>query len=165
MKTFDWTSKFLLIIAFQAVQYVAMAQPAARPDLSGDWQLDAARSAPNLHDSSGLSWRIEQNDGTIHLIENEGNKTVSDVRCATDGKDCKVKDAGRPATLSLYYNGPVLVELETSGHNNDTVVKRRFSLSPDGSALTIEVNQLMPEGKPAEKLVLTKTPGTHLATK
>ena len=86
-------------------------------------------------------------------------KNPDDIRCATDGKDCKIKDEGRSATVSFYYNGPVLVELESEGQNRDTVTKKRMHVSSDGSTLTVEVIHVLPTGKQPEKLVLSRQTG------
>jgi hypothetical protein len=106
---------------------------------------------------SQLTWHIEQDDNSIHLVQHiQDKKDEDEIRCATDGHDCKVKDEGRSVTVNFYYNGPVLVELESEGQNHDSVVKKRLHLSPDGSTLTVDVVHIAPEGKQPEKLVLKK---------
>ena len=126
------------------------------PDFSGNWQLDAEKSELHSRGATPATWQIEQNEGTVHLVERAGDKAISDIRCSTDGKDYKIKDDGHAAHVSLYYNGPMLVEVETLGQNGDSVIKKRFRMSDDGSVLTVEVMHLAPAGKPSEKLVLTK---------
>lgn len=134
------------------------AESMTRPNLAGNWKFDAAHS--EVHSSrvpADLTWQIEQTDNDIHLVERTPEKKNADeIRCATDGKDCKAKDDGRSVVVSFYYNGPVLVELESEGQNRDNVVKKRLHLSSDGSTLTVEVIHVSPAGKPPEKLVLTK---------
>jgi hypothetical protein len=147
-------AKSFLTVGLLSLFIIAIrGQSAARPDLNGSWQLNPSQSELHSHMPSGMNWLIEQNGDSIHMVERDGDKSVSDFRCATDGKDCKVKDHGHGVKVSFYYNGPVLVELEKMGEN--AVVKRRFHSSSNG--LTVEVIHLMPEGKEPEKLVLTKT--------
>lgn len=133
---------------------VICAQSSGRPDLNGTWQLNPSQSELHSHVPAGLTWLIEQTGDSVHLVERAGDKNVSDFSCAADGKDCKAKDHGHGVNVSFYYNGPVLVELETMGQN--AVVKRRFQSSL--GVLTVEVIHVAPEGKEPEKLVLTKMP-------
>jgi hypothetical protein len=151
--------KHLCLIVSFLFASAAWGDPAQRPDLNGVWRLEPTQSEIHTHVPSQFTWKIEQSETAIHLIQRLGDKN-DDLRCATDGKDCKVKDDGHPATISFYYNGPVLVELESQGANRDTVTKKRFSVSPDGSHLTVDVIHVMPTGKPPEKLVLSKQPAT-----
>ena len=137
---------------------IVWADSAARPDLNGNWRLDPSLSEIHSHVPSELTWQIEQDDNSIHLIERSAEqKDADDVRCGTDGKDCKVKEGGHKASVSFYYNGPVLVELETEGSN--AVTKKRMQLSSDGSKLTVEVIHVLPAGEGTEKLVLSKQAG------
>ena len=156
---FQMNFKYLCPIACFIFANVTWGDPAQRPDLNGVWRLEPAQSEIHSHVPSQLTWQIEQSDGAIHLIQRLGDKN-DDLRCGTDGKECKVKDEGHPAVISFYYNGPVLVELESQGSNRDTVIKKRFSVSPDGSHLTVDVIHVMPAGKPPEKMVLSKQPAT-----
>jgi hypothetical protein len=139
---------------------IIWADPSARPDLNGVWRLEASQSEIHSRVPSELTWQIEQTDNGIHLIQREGDKNASEWRCNTDGKDCKAKDEGRTVVLSFYYNGPVLVELESEGANRDSITKKRISLSKDGNLITVEVVHLVPQGRPPEKLVLSKQPTT-----
>ena len=138
---------------------IICAQSSGRPDLNGTWQLDPSQSELHSHVPPGLTWLIEQNGDSIHLVERVGDKNVGDFSCVADGKDCKAKDHGHGVNVSFYYNGPVLVELETMGQN--AVLKRRFHSSSSG-VLTVEVIHVAPEGKEPEKLVLAKMPDTQL---
>jgi hypothetical protein len=113
------------------------------------------------HVPAQLTWQIEQKDDSIHLVQTaEEKKDAAEISCATDGHDCKVKDEGHAATVSFYYNGPVLVELESQGQNRDTVIKKRISVSSDGSTMTVDVIHILPTGREPEKLVLTKETST-----
>ena len=72
-----------------------------------------------------------------------GDRKVMDFECSTQGKECEIKDSGKSAKVSLWYNGPTLVELETKGNE---VVKRRFAAAPQDS-LSVEVIPVQPDGK------------------
>jgi hypothetical protein len=140
--------------------FAVVALGDSRPDLNGVWRLEPSLSEVHSHLSTPLTWQIEQSDNSIRLIQRtEEKKDPDDIRCATDGHDCKVKEEGRNAFVSFYYNGPVLVELESEGQNRDTVTKKRMHISSDGATLTVDIIHILPSGKQPEKLVLTRQPG------
>jgi len=139
----------LLLIASVAGPLLLAAD---RPDLNGSWQVDATKSDVHSHLPPGLTWDIQQTDDKIQITERVGDKNVSQLTCQTNGKDCVVKDAGHSAKASFYYNGPMLVELETMG---DNVTKKRLRTADDGT-LTVEVMHINPSSKD-EKIVLTKS--------
>src|ERR687892_593199 len=60
---------------------------------------------------------------------------------------------GESGQVSMYYNGPVLVELDMNG---DHVTKKRLHLAADGKAMEMEVVPISPPGA-SEKLVFAKT--------
>jgi len=66
-----------------------------------------------------------------------------------------MRDGGDKATVSVYYNGPLLVVLKTHGRKGSLIEKQRLSLSPTGDSLIVEIMHIEPEGK-AEKLVFSK---------
>ena len=47
--------------------------------------------------------------------------------------------------VSMWFNGPRLVELETKGSE---VVKRRFMILPKGDVMEMELIPIVPGGKP-----------------
>ena len=66
-----------------------------------------------------------------------------------------MQDGGDKASVSVYYNGPVLVVIKTHGRKASLVEKQRLSLAPTGDSLVLEIMHIEPEGK-AERLVFTK---------
>jgi len=150
--------KYLCLAACFMFVSVTWGDAQKRPDLNGVWRLEPAQCEFHSRVPSQFTWQIEQSDNAIHLIQRLANKSSVDeeVRCGTDGKDCKIKEEGHPAVISFYYNGPVLVELESQGSNRETITKKRISVSPDGSQLTVELIHVLPAGRPSEKLVLSK---------
>jgi hypothetical protein len=49
-----------------------------------------------------------------------------------------------PQKVSMCFNGPKLVELETRGNQ---VVKRRFTVTGDGDTMDLETIPIVPTGK------------------
>ena len=131
-----------------------LAGDPGRPTFTGKWQLDPASSQIHSRISNDLVWTIDQQEDGIHFLQS-GTGAALDVTCGTRGADCKTKEAGKPVTVSFWFNGPALVEMETEG-KGEAITKRKMQLSDDGSSITVEVTHIMPEGRSPEKYVLKK---------
>jgi hypothetical protein len=94
-----------------------------------------------LDQGSNLHWLIEDKGDSIRIMQSQNDQQVSLIDCKI-GSECQVKDGGRTAKITLYFNGPKLVEFETKGSET---VKRRFSATDD--AMEIEVIPIVPDGK------------------
>ena len=122
------------------------------PNLTGKWQLDASKSEQSNTKVTDATWVIEEGDNTIHITETEsGNAKKTELKCSTDGKDCNL--TGEKAKASFWYNGPMLVEMETRG---DHVNRYRMKLSDDAKALRVEVSSIVPRNDKADVLVFQK---------
>jgi hypothetical protein len=110
-----------------------------RAKLMGKWR----QSDGNAEAKS--TWALEEvSADSIHVTSSSGAQTVAEFECNTVGKECAVKDAGRKSKVSMWFNGPKLVELETKGTQ---VVKRRFSITADGNTMDLETIPIAPAGK------------------
>ncbi len=126
-------------ISFGSVLFATMIPLQAwtadeKPSYSGTWQAGDK--------SSELV--VEQSADSVHLTEQRGGKILCDYTCNANGKDCDFKEEGKKAKVSVYFNGPKLVEIRTRG---DVVMKRRFGLKDDGKTLEVEIMPLVPAGK------------------
>jgi hypothetical protein len=134
---------------------VAAAIPLAgqdRPNLSGTWQFDSSKSELHTVKVAGATWVINEDDNSIQLTESEdGYGRKIELKCTTDGKECKV--TGDKATASFWYNGPMLVEMENKGEH---VVRYRMKLSDDGKTLTVETTSIVPQSTQDDVLVFHK---------
>jgi hypothetical protein len=119
----------------------------ARAKLIGTWQVQGVSG-----EDSGMVWAIQDTADGVRVTRSKGGQTLSDQECNTVGKECSIKDSGRKMKVSMWYNGPKLVELETRGSD---VMKRQFSVANDGEALEIELIPITPAGK-AETLHLKR---------
>ena len=130
-----------------------VAQNLSKPNLTGTWQLDLAKSELNTSRLNHATWVIDEKDNSIHITQTETGKADRNVEltCTTDGKECKIP--GEKAKASFWYNGPMLVEMETAG---DNATRYRMKLSPDGKALNIEVTYIIPQTEKPDKLVFSK---------
>jgi len=130
------------------------------PDLTGGWELDAARSQ-NAARIKSSSLTIEHKPDRIRIQESavpvSGKPDNTQLDCGTLGKPCDFVDDGQPAQVTMWHNGATLVVMELRGKNHENVIKRRFSLSADGKLLTEELIRITPTEK-AETLVFTRKP-------
>jgi hypothetical protein len=124
--------KRLFVFVCVAAGFTAFADDLAdRDKLAGNWQ------SPD-----GARWVVDAKADSVHIAEFDHDRKVSDFECNTLGRECAVKDAGKSAKVTMYFNGPKLVVLETRGSE---VVKRRFQST--GDQLEIETMPLVPQGK------------------
>jgi hypothetical protein len=107
---------------------------ADRAKLVGSWQM--------VPDNAQL-WTFSTKGDSIKVVEVEQGNKVADFECNTDGKACEVKIGGKKASVSLWYNGAKLVELEQKGEN---VVERHFAAGHEPDAMEVEVAPISPAG-------------------
>jgi hypothetical protein len=142
-----------LLCCFSLALFAFSAMAQDRPTMTGTWQLDAAKSDLKTLKVTTATWVIEEGDNTIHIAETEGAKSKKvDLQCTTDGKECQV--TGDKAKASFWYNGPMLVEMETKG---DRVTRYRLKVSDDGKTLTVEMTHIVPQIDKIDTMVFGKT--------
>jgi hypothetical protein len=123
-----------------------------RPNLSGTWQFDSSKSELHTVRVTGATWVINEGDESIQIVESEeGASKKIELKCTTDGKQCKV--SGNKATASFWYNGPMLVEMENIG---ERVMRYRMKLSDDGKTLTVDTTSIVPQSTQDDVLVFRK---------
>jgi hypothetical protein len=114
-----------------------------RGKLLGSWELE---NAPL--DSLSAYWTFSEQGDSIRVTQQEGTSKVANFECNTDGASCDIKVSGKRAMVSLWFNGPKLVELETKGSE---VVKRRFAIISQGGlagdVMQMELIQIVPSEK------------------
>jgi len=123
-----------------------------RPNLSGTWQFDGSKSQLHSVTIAGATWVINEDDSSIQITESEdGAKKKIELKCTTDGKECKI--SGEKATASFWFNGPLLVEMESKG---DHVTRYGMKLSADGKTLTVDTTSIVPPSTQDDVLVFQK---------
>jgi hypothetical protein len=126
----------LLTVVFGGAAFGAAGE--GRAKLIGTWRVQG--------DSAGADsvWSLQEKGGAIRITHSLGDQKVAEIECNTMGKECSVRDAGRQAKISMWYNGPKLVELEIRGSE---VIKRRFALAGDDDSMEIELIPISPAAK------------------
>jgi hypothetical protein len=123
-----WPALFLLCAASRAEDYADSAK------LAGSWELEGAQT----------SWTLAAISDGVHFTYMRGGQKVADFECNTVGKDCPVRFEGKAAKVSVYFNGPLLVLMETRG---SVVTKIRFGALSEGREMQVETIPLSPGGK------------------
>jgi hypothetical protein len=113
-----------------------------------DEQTDRAKllGAWDSQDGSAkrAAWTFEFKGDSLHVTYSEGDQVVTDFECNTKGRDCDAKIGGGRAKVSLWFNGPKLVELETKGQE---ILKHRFGIAGQGDQMEVEIIPIAPDGK------------------
>ncbi len=117
----------------------AFAGDAEWAKLMGAWQ-----SQGGTDNAGRATWLLEAKGDAVHVTYLEGNQKLAEFECDTSGRECAAKDSGHPAKISLWFNGPTLVELETKGPE---IVKRRFAVAGTGEEMDVELIPVVSKSK------------------
>jgi hypothetical protein len=130
----------LRIAALAAVLLAGSAvagDEADRAKLMGSWKLaDSGKDGP--------TWVLQDKGGVIHVVNSRGATVLEEFDCDTFGHESVVKVNGRPTTVSLWFVGAKLVEMETRG---TSVLKRTFGLGKESDTMDLELTQIAPSSK------------------
>ncbi len=119
----------------------------ARGKLIGTWRQNAG-------DNAGAVWTLEDTGETLRITHSLEGQKVAEYECNTMGRECDLKDSGKHGQISMWFNGPALVLMETRGSD---VIKRRFKAVEKGDTMELEVIPLVPAGK-TEVIQLQRLP-------
>jgi hypothetical protein len=120
----------------------------ARAQLIGAWQ---------QQDDSGKGisvWVVETKDNSLHITNSQGDQKLSEINCKPTGAECEGTDSGKKTKVTMYFNGPTLVQLETVGPD---VIKRQFTVREQPDMMEIEVIPIIGNAK-SETLHLKRMP-------
>lgn len=161
------TAGVVALVAFSA----ALAQQTAKADFTGVWTLDTAKSEGLPPTFKGQKLTVKHTGDRVEIESkitlDEGDRSDTDA-FTLDGKaaDYKPKGPGglegtgkRTATWSADGRGIDLNEaatFDTPMGSADVKITRKWSLSPDGKTLTIEINADTPMGAQHSKRIFTK---------
>lgn len=126
---------------------------AERAKLNGAWQAQE-QSGSTAH----AVWTLEEQGSGMRITNSQGDKKMVEFVCDL-AKECEIKDAGKKVKVTVYFNGPKLVVMETRG---EQVFKRRFGLAETGDVMELEVIPVIPAGK-TETIHFTRVPSASAA--
>lgn len=110
---------------------------------AADDDADRAKLVGSWQSSDNQTWSFTAQGDSLKVMEMESGNKVADFTCNTDGKSCEVKIGGKKASVSFYYNGAKLVEIEQRGSD---VIKRRFAAATEADGMNVEVMPIVPAG-------------------
>ena len=151
----------IAILAMTAM--VALA--ADKPDFSGNWKLNAAKSdfgqfpAPDK-----LEMKVDHKEPALNVTltqVSQMGERISDAKYTTDGKECVNGEGRFQSTSTVAWDGSVLVTKSTRKFSRDgeeMVIQGedRWTLSEDGKTLTSEMKMVSSMGEIVMKRVLEK---------
>lgn len=163
MRQLKWNSSMVLALLAAPLLTVASDQP----NFSGTWKLDPAKS-PGINGIT-ITLHIKDEAGKISyertVQQTNGKQTVAHFTCSTGGSNCDFDENGHKAKVSLWYNGPALMILKTSGPKEDATTERKLELTPDGNTLKVQFTNLdLDKSNKPETLVFTKQPSSAAPT-
>ena len=160
------------LVLFVALPPVVLAQ--AKPDFSGAWTFDEAKSDPAPARAGGggggrgggrmgggpaTAMTIKQTAGelTMDRTTAQGAQTVV---VKLDGSESKNTIGMGPAVSKAVWDGPRLVVTSTQtvqGRGGEITIDSREIYSVEGNMLTIETTRTTPMGALTRKLIYTKS--------
>jgi hypothetical protein len=130
----------LLVAALFAA--VALAQP--KPNFSGTWKQDNAKSTfGGLAAPISVTAIITHKEPDIHLTQTvvgpQGDSVTSEHDYATDGREQTGKSRNYTERNTVKWEGASLVfESKRDYSGREVIIRERWSLSDDGKTLTKE---------------------------
>ncbi len=147
----------LLLLSIPA----AMLMAADKPDFSGHWVVDLAKSDFGMMPPpSKIERDIDHKDPNISiktLQVGERGEMKTESSYTTDGKEANVKLRGRDAKVKAKWDGAKLkVNTKSEFNGMEIGQQETWTLSGDGKTLTIDNTINAPQGEFTTKSVFTK---------
>jgi hypothetical protein len=148
------------VVTIAAVAAIAMA--ADKPNYSGDWKLNAAKSdfgpipAPTTY-----TRKIMHAEPSITIEDTQTGSAMGDQHdtrtYTTDGKEVTYQSNGADVKAALTWDGDALqVDSKASIQGMDILIKDKIALSEAGKTMTDAVHITSPQGDLDIKLVFEK---------
>lgn len=144
-----------------AVAVLALASAWAKPNFSGDWRLNAAKSDfGSVPAPEKMERKITHEDPSLKMITTQSGpqgEVTTELAYKTDGSPSTNKIRGREMTGVAQWEGDVLtISTKREVQGMEVTTDERWTLSPDGKTLTINTKAGTPNGEFKIKLVMDK---------
>ncbi len=138
-----------------------MLLAADKPDYSGHWVIDLAKSDFGMMPPpSKMERDIEHKDpamGIKSIQVGERGEMKNESSYTTDGKEATIKMRNREAKVKAKWDGNKLkVNSKSEFNGNEFTQEETWTLSDDGKTLTIDNAIKAPQGEFTTKSVFTK---------
>lgn len=156
--------KKIMILTLALAAMGALGAAADKPNFSGDWTLDAAKSKfGQIPPPASMTRKVEQSGASITAIEVQTGGPQGEVtntaKYSTDGEPTTNQFRGADAKSTAKWDGDALVIVTNAKLLNTPItVTERWTLSDDGKIMTLARNTVLPQGQFAVTYVLNKAP-------
>jgi hypothetical protein len=144
-----------------AIALAAFPALAARPNFTGEWKLNVAKSDfGQMPSPTSASYKITHEDPKLKNAIKQSSE-MGDVEFesnyTTDGKESTNQVFGSPVKSTARWDGDVLVINSTGKFGDaDFSMNDKWTLSPDGKTLTIMRSFKSAMGEGTQKLIVEK---------
>jgi len=151
------------LVAAMVIPFPARAQ--GKPDFSGTWTLDTAKSDPPPQGrgggGGGATLTIKQT-GTELAVTSEGRQGPQTMTYKLDGSPSSNEVMGRGGAQTVkstakWEGATLAIETTRDIQGMSITTKEVRSLSADGKVMTIESATQTPQGEMKRKVVYTKS--------
>ena len=155
----------VLRILALALLWGVVSQASAKPNFSGEWKMNSAKSsfAP-LPAPDRMVRKISQHGSHLKIQTTQfgqQREIVTDLAYTTDGAICKNAIRGQEFTGTALWDGDTLViESKREVQGMEIVQKESWTLSPDGQTLTIANHVQTPQAAFDVTIVLERQPAS-----
>jgi hypothetical protein len=147
-----------------AAAWLALAVPAGaweKPNLSGDWKLNVAKSdfGP-MPGPEKMDRTIKHEDPSLKMTTTQSGpqgEVTTELAYTTDGKPCTNKIRGQDVTGVAKWDGDALtINYKREIQGMEITANERWTLSEDGKTLTVTNKLNTPQGDFEIKIVMDK---------
>lgn len=149
-----------IIVSLLLLAFAAFAQD-AKPNFSGTWKLDAAKSdfgpiPPPDSRTDTIDHKEPVVKESVAMATGQGDMQW-DITFTTDGKDSKNEVMGSEMTSNAHWDGSALVvDSKANFGGSDMTIHDSRVLSADGKTMTRTAHIAGPMGEGDQKLVFEK---------
>lgn len=149
------------ILILITVLVLASGLAAAKPNFTGDWKLNPAKSDfGQFPPPSKLTMAIGHDDPNLKVstsMAGDYGEFTWEAAYTTDGKECINKMRDNESKSTLTWDGDtLLINTKTSFGDNDMTISDKWVLSGDGKSLMIERKFSSSRGEMVQKLAMEK---------
>jgi len=149
--------------ALALITIVALAAgfAAAKPNFTGEWKLNAAKSDfGEFPAPSKLTMTIGHDDPSLKVtttMAGDYGEFTWEAAYTTDGKECINKMRDNESKSTVTWDGDtLLINTKTSFGDNDMTISDKWKLAADGKSLMIERKFSSSRGETVQKMTLEK---------
>jgi opacity protein-like surface antigen len=144
--------KFLLTVSLLVAGFATVAMAADKPNFSGDWKLNTAKSTLGpMPAPTSFTRKVKHAEPAITIEDTQIGTPAGDQHdtrtYTTDGKEISYQANGADVKSAATWDGDVLqIDSKTSVQGTDVTVKDKMTLGDDGNTLSDAVHITTPQG-------------------